>query len=509
MERQRYHTTGGRDRNVAEEARPGEDEFRVDIERIRFSPFFSRLASVTQVIPQAGSGTVIHNRLTHSLKVSAVARSIAITLNNADDATRETVSRLGGCDPVVVQAAAAAHDLGHPPFGHLGEKELDRVSRQVLRLDDGFEGNAQTFRILTALDSCEATARGLNLTRAIRAAVLKYPWERGEWTGDRASSAARMPRGVGDDVSEGAMKFSAYATEIEEMADVLSAFPAIGRYQQTLECAVMDVADDIAYAVHDLDDFYRSNVLQYTAVSAELGRWLRDHRELAALDSAELDRRRPGHALEAIRRHTREKDPWIASEEAFRESVERVNRDLVEGLLGVPYDGGLEADRAVTGFTRRWIDRLQASIVVDPDPHIRSGHVRLSQEAWHDVVVLKFVHSRFVLERSDLAVYQRGQTRIIASLVEGFHEWLLDPDEATRIPRRLVDSVEAATQEYSDLYARNPAALGDEGAAGIVRRGRARAVVDYIASFTDAQAMSVNALITGASEEPWEAGRGL
>src|SRR5690625_7719948 len=88
MERQRFHTTGGRERNVAEVARPGEDAFRVDIERIRFSPFFSRLASVTQVIPQAGSGTVIHNRLTHSLKVSAVARSIAITLNNRSEERR-------------------------------------------------------------------------------------------------------------------------------------------------------------------------------------------------------------------------------------------------------------------------------------------------------------------------------------------------------------------------------------------------------------------------------------
>src|SRR5699024_1861400 len=133
-----------------------------------------RLASVTQVIPPAGCGTVIHNRLTHSIKVSAVARPIAITLTNADEGTRVLVSDLGGCDPVVVQAAAAAHDLGHPPFGHLGEKELDRVARSLLHLDAGFEGNAQTFRILTALDSCDATPRGLNLTRAVRAGVLKY-----------------------------------------------------------------------------------------------------------------------------------------------------------------------------------------------------------------------------------------------------------------------------------------------------------------------------------------------
>ncbi|WP_413333834.1 deoxyguanosinetriphosphate triphosphohydrolase family protein [Brevibacterium sp. GP-SGM9] len=509
MERLRFHTTGGRIRNVAEVDPPGEDEFRVDIERIRFSPFFSRLAAVTQVIPQAGSGTVIHNRLTHSLKVSAVARSIAITLNNADERTRALLTELGGCDPVVVQAAAAAHDLGHPPFGHLGEKELDRVARTSLNLSDGFEGNAQTFRILTALDSCDATARGLNLTRAVRAAVLKYPWARSDWTEQRRLEAAQMPRGVGDEVAEGAMKFSAYSTEVAEMHEALSSFPAIGANQQTLECAVMDVADDIAYAVHDLDDFYRSNVLQYTSVSAEMGRWLSDTRRLGALHDAELDRQRPGHALETMWRHIQEKDPWIADEDAFRESVERVNRDLVEGLLAVPYDGGVEADRAVTAFTRRWIDRLKASIVVDASPHVRSGHVRLRADTWHDVVVLKFVHSRFVLERSDLAVYQRGQTRIIASLAEGFHDWLCDPEEATRIPRRLLDSVEAATQEYQELYDQGLESLGDQGPGDIVRLGRARAVVDYVSSFTDAQAMSVNALITGASDEPWEAGRGL
>lgn len=112
------------------------------------------------MIPQAGAGTVVHNRLTHTLKVSAVARSIAIGLRTTDEPTRALVAELGGCDPVVVQAAAAAHDLGHPPFGHLGEQELDRAARNILGLPDGFEGNAQSFRILTALDSCDASPRG-------------------------------------------------------------------------------------------------------------------------------------------------------------------------------------------------------------------------------------------------------------------------------------------------------------------------------------------------------------
>src|SRR5699024_6718940 len=239
-----------------------------------------------------------------------------------------------------------------------------------LHLDDGFEGNAQTFRILTALDSCDATPRGLNLTRAVRAGVLKYPWERGEWTGDQGLTASRMPRGVGNDATVGAMKFSAYVTEVDEMVDALSTFPAIGRYQQTLECAVMDVADDIAYAVHDLDDFYRSNVLQYTSVSAELGRWLRDCRELEALHDSELDRRRPGHAHEAIRRHSGVKGAWMADGDSFRAWVERINGGLVYGLLAVSSGGGLEAGRAVTAFPRRWLVRVQASIVVDPDPHV-------------------------------------------------------------------------------------------------------------------------------------------
>ena len=154
----------------------GESEFRSDLERIRFAQSFSRLAEVTQVVTANATSGVVHNRLTHTIKVTAVARAIAVRLLRTED--RDLLRRLGGLDHVVVQAAANAHDLGHPPFGHLGERALDRLARERFGLTDGFEGNAQTFRILSELEVHGPGADGLNLTAAVRAAVLKYPWAR-------------------------------------------------------------------------------------------------------------------------------------------------------------------------------------------------------------------------------------------------------------------------------------------------------------------------------------------
>jgi dGTPase len=493
-----------------------DDEFRVDLERIRFSPYFSRLSAVTQVIPQVGSGTVIHNRLTHSLKVTAVARSIAMGLRNTDKEDRETIARLGGCDPVVVQAAAAAHDLGHPPFGHLGEQVLDRLARRRLGLADGFEGNAQTLRILTTLDTCDAARSGLNLTAGVRAAVLKYPWTRAHWKGAAGEVPVHLlPRGVGHgEGSGGAQKYSSYLLEEPELRQARAAYPAVGETQQTVECSVMDIADDIAYSVHDLDDFYRAGVLQRSIVAEELDAWLSGTRRLAALDDEELARhsRTAGHALEETWRAARAKDGWIADEEAFVDSVRRVQADLVNGLLSVPYDGGVSTDHAVAGFTHRWIDRLSGSVCVDPHPGVRGSYVRLTEAAWHDVMVLKFVHSHFVLNRPDLAIYQRGHARVIQTLVAAFADWLDDPEDAQRVPRRLADLVESTTAAYA-----RQAASGDghDVAGGVlrerdaVRLGRGRAILDYIASLTDAQALSAASLISGGSNRSWEDGRSL
>ena len=502
-------------------ARPelaGAQEYRIDLERIRFSSYFARLSDVTQVVPRSGVGPVMHNRLTHSLKVSAVARVIAAQLaghearhrahlrgERDDDPTGAIIARLGGCDTVVAQAAAHAHDLGHPPFGHLGERVLDRVARERLGLAEGFEGNAQSFRILTQLDTLGRDFPGLNLTAATRAATLKYPWTRASWIGvtEAQRPVAERPRGVGADAAHGAEKFSAYALDAREMETALAAFPHISAGMQTVECAVMDLADDIAYAVHDLDDFTRAGVLQQAAVAGEFRAWLADLSRFAHMAPEELAGsgalRVPGHALEQLWRRLALKDAWIADREAFTAAVRRVSAEVGDALLEVPYDGGIDSERAVSDFTRRWIEHLRTSIVVEERPHVRSGYVRLDQQAWHEVMVLKFVHAHFVLERPELGQPQRGQARVIADLALGFDAWLADPIDAPRAPRRLLEWVDDAVAASFELRRERPDLLsGDTSDAGLRRQGRTRAILDYVASLTDQQALTTHRELTGA-----------
>ncbi|RGE19863.1 deoxyguanosinetriphosphate triphosphohydrolase family protein [Leucobacter sp. wl10] len=508
--------TEGRAPGAAGERSP--QEYRIDLERIRFSPYFARLSDVTQVVPQSGVGPVMHNRLTHSLKVSAVARVIAAQLAGhearhaafargervEDDETGAIVTRLGGCDTIVAQAAAHAHDVGHPPFGHLGERVLDRVARERLGLAEGFEGNAQSFRILTQLDTLGRDFPGLNLTAASRAATLKYPWTRAEWIGVtvQQTPVQDRPRGVGGDPVEGAEKFSAYALEATEMERALAAFPRIGGGLQTVECAVMDLADDIAYAVHDLDDFARAGVLQQAAVSGELRAWLAHEAALAAEESSELQAawRAPGRSLELLWRRVRAKDAWIADRDAFTAAVRRVSDEVAESLLATPYDGGIDSERAVSSFTRRWIEHLRTSIVVDEHPNVRGGHVRLDRQAWHEVAVLKFVHAHFVLERPELGQTQRGRARVVQELALGFDEWLGDPADSGRAPRRLLEWSDEATDASFALRRDRPELLiGDTSDAGLRQQGRARAILDYVASLSDQQAVSTHRELTGAA----------
>ncbi|WP_173922939.1 dGTP triphosphohydrolase [Agromyces sp. Marseille-P2726] len=481
-------------------------QFRLDLERIRFSPYFSRLSAVTQVIAQPQAGPLIHNRLTHSIKVTAVARAIAITLTDAASPAHPLAAELG-CDAVVVQAAASAHDFGHPPFGHLGERVLDRLARETLGLADGFEGNAQTYRILATLDVTENAPHGLNLTAAVRAAVAKYPWTR--FVDVQALGSGPLPRGmrrVGGGVD--IVKFSAYDLDAVDLAEARSRLP---EYEQSLECSVMDIADDIAYSIHDVDDFYRAGLLSQGAVAREFRGWVDGATELRRLGDEALSLRSapPGAALEGLRRKFHRNDAWAADDDAFAEAVGVVAQDLVDGLLATPFDGSIASERALSSFTNRWISHLQTSVVPAPPGEARTGPLTLDRLAWHEVEVLKFVHRHFILERADIVMYQRGLSRVLTRAVKGLTAWITDEYDRHRVPQRLKELVEIATDGYERIRA-----AGSEGApvpdrSEALRMGIGRGVIDYVASLSDDQALAVSEAIDGRPDRLWDIGQNL
>jgi dGTPase len=286
---------------------------------------------------------------------------------------------------------------------------------------------------------------------------------------------------------------SAYVLNLPELEEVRESYPALGAWRQTLECSVMDLADDITYALHDLDDFYRVGVLTYAEVEREFRGWLGDRGEGG-----------PGAALEALRQKMHRSDPWIADDERFAQAVRSVRDDLVEGVLTVPFDGSLAAQRNLSSFVSTWLAHLQASVVVTDDPPARSGYIRLAPQAWHEIAILKFVHRQFVLRRPELGIYRSGQEFVLGTIVEALDLWLQRRDEGPRVPARLLDLINLARLDYQRVLTERPELLeGRTGRADLERMSRGRGICDYVASLTDAQAQSMARTITGHPVLNW------
>ncbi|NED99971.1 deoxyguanosinetriphosphate triphosphohydrolase [Phytoactinopolyspora halotolerans] len=385
------------------EKRSTRTDFERDRARVLHAASLRRLAAKTQVV-SPGSDDFVRNRLTHSLEVAQVGRELGKAL---------------GCDPDVVDTACLAHDLGHPPFGHNGEDALDTITAHI----GGFEGNAQTLRLLTRLEAKashpDGRSAGLNLTRASLDAATKYPWRRG----------TVHPK-----------KFGVYEDDMAVFTWLRTGAPD---QRRCLEAQVMDFADDVAYCVHDVED-------------AIVGGWLQPWRVLDVQEErqrfAELTRSwyLPDTPLEEIL-HTldrlRSSSFWVDAYDGRRASLAAL-KDMTSQLIGRFSAHAQRATHDVYGGGR--LTRYAADLCV---PH----QTRL------EVGVLKGLAATYVMTARDRAETYGDQRALVEELVdllrdrapEGLEpifrdDWDHAPDDAARL-RVIVDQVASLTDASAYL----------------------------------------------------------
>jgi dGTPase len=275
-----------------------------------------------------------------------------------------------GLNPDVVEAACLAHDLGHPPFGHVAEKKLEELAGADI---EGFEGNAQSFRIVTRLSQHDTTHRGLDLTRATLAAILKYPWLKGQHK-DKPD------------------KWGAYASEKKDFD--FATMLCSGPQARTVEASLMDGADDITYSVHDVEDFYRAGRVP-----------------LHLLADRRYDKERRGFFEKVFARHPDKKGIW-----ADRKSLEEAFNEVMIGLFPLEgvYTGEWTERAALRGFTSELIGRYVSATTVE----MKDGNPRLliDQDRELEVAMLKEITWIYVIEAPELASQQEGEREVIANL---------------------------------------------------------------------------------------------
>jgi dGTPase len=373
-----------------------------DRARVLHSAAFRRLAAKTQVhVPGQADDGFLRTRLTHSLEVAQIAREMGAML---------------GCDPDVVDTAGLAHDLGHPPFGHNGEDALDEVSQAC----GGFEGNAQTLRVLTRLEAKvvgpNGGSAGLNLTRASLDAACKYPWPR----------------------QPGLRKFGVYGDDVPVFTWLRDGVPVGDQPRRSLEAQVMDWADDVAYSVHDVEDGVISGHVRLSIP-------LRDADERAALcrDVAEVYSSEVPEVLETALADLLT-EPALASVAEFDGSSTSLValKQAASLLIGRFASAAVGATRDRYG--NRPLRRYEADLLVPPE--IRAQCALLKGIALRYVMRWPGSTGRYARERDVLrelvgALSERAPEALDPVFAPQFRE---APDDAARL-RVIIDQVASLT----------------------------------------------------------------
>lgn len=273
----RFPVAGSRGRRYPEPEHPYRNPFQRDRDRIVHARAFRRLEDKTQVFPPDLSDH-FRNRLTHTIEVAQIARTVAGVL---------------GLDEDLTEALALAHDIGHPPFAHAGEQELDR---QMQRFGERFDHNLHALRIVESFEQRYARFPGLNLTFEVREGIVKHS----------------------RDLAPG------------ERPDLDEYLPGL---RPPLEAQLIDLADEIAYNTADLDDAYSAGFFTFEEACAEIAGF----REAAA----EVAREHPD-ASERIRFH-----------EILRRLIDRLVTGLIEGTVQAVADAGVASVEEVRRYPRR------------------------------------------------------------------------------------------------------------------------------------------------------------
>ena len=409
------------ERWVSEPAKnPRRSAFQRDRARVLHSSGLRRLGAKTQVVAP-GTDDFVRTRLTHSLEVAQVGRELA---------------RYLGCDPDIVDTACLSHDLGHPPFGHHGETILDALCKDI----GGFEGNAQTLRLVTRIEpkviADDGRPAGLNLTRASLDALTKYPWPRSEATIGRRDSGVRKFGVYDDDTAV----FDFYRDGIDNG-------------KRCIEAQVMDLADDISYSVHDVED-------AIVAGHLDLADFACDNRRAELFDI------------------TRQ---WYLPEVTDTEMDKALSR--LEAAAYWPsesFDGSRRAQASLKHMTSQLIGRFVGAAEAATreefgwEPLARySASLVVPETSAVEIAVLKGMATLTVMVAEDRLRLHDIQAAVIGELAEWF--W-------------------AAPDELDPMFRADHAEAADDAA-------RLRVIVDQIASLTDHSAWALYHRLNAGAED--------
>ena len=386
----------------------GRSDFARDRARLLHSSALRRLAAKTQVLSPTAGLDFARNRLTHSLEVAQVGRELAASL---------------GLDPDVVDTACLAHDLGHPPFGHNGERALNVWAADI----GGFEGNAQTLRILTRLEpkvfDHDGRSYGLNLTRASLDASCKYPWPETSSVADPSGRA----------------KFGFYRDDLPVFEWMRAGAP---QRRLCIEAQVMDLADDIAYSVHDFEDAIVNGYVDVESLGARV-----DHDALVSSMHDWIGGAVAHDELIAAFDRLDSLDGWLDTWTGSRREQGQL-KNLTSQLIGRFAHAATDATRSA--FPSASLIRFDADVVVP-------------REIQAEIAVLKGIVAAFVMSKNTRQPIYVQQRQVLTSLAEVLHD--------------------SGDEHLDPGFAADWKAAADDAA-------RKRVIVDQIASLTDQSALS-------------------